>query len=49
VKTYTGITGTGSIVWDGKNESEDKVASGLYFAKVKAGDWQQTHKMLLLK
>ena len=49
VKTYTGITGTGSIVWDGKNESGEKVASGLYFAKVKAGDWQQTRKMMLLK
>ncbi|MDP8221314.1 MAG: T9SS type A sorting domain-containing protein [Candidatus Stygibacter frigidus] len=49
VKTYTGIAGTGSIVWDGKNESDENVASGLYFAKVKAGDWEQTRKMLLLK
>ncbi len=37
------------VVWDGKNESGDRIASGVYFAKISAGDYHATEKMLLLK
>jgi outer membrane protein assembly factor BamB len=37
------------VVWDGKNESGDKVASGIYFYRIKAADYLTTKKMVLLK
>lgn len=37
------------ITWDGKNESGDEVASGVYFYRIKTGDFQTTKKMVLLK
>ncbi len=35
--------------WDGKNESGEKVASGVYFYTLTAGDFSATRKMLILK
>ncbi len=35
--------------WDGKNESGETAASGIYFYKLKAGDYSATRKMLILK
>ena len=35
--------------WDGKNEFGEKVASGLYFYTLKAGDFSATRKMLIWK
>ncbi|MCF7808393.1 MAG: lamin tail domain-containing protein [Candidatus Marinimicrobia bacterium] len=37
------------IMWNGLNASGEKVASGLYFYRINAGDYQQTHKMMMLK
>ncbi|MBK7107422.1 MAG: T9SS type A sorting domain-containing protein [Ignavibacteriae bacterium] len=37
------------IMWDGQNEIGTKVASGTYFYQIKAGDFTQIKKMLLLK
>ncbi|MCF7824173.1 MAG: T9SS type A sorting domain-containing protein [Candidatus Marinimicrobia bacterium] len=37
------------IMWNGLNADGKRVASGLYIYKIMAGDFQQTHKMLLLK
>ncbi|RKX29244.1 MAG: hypothetical protein DRP71_16510, partial [Verrucomicrobia bacterium] len=41
--------GRHEISWDGRNETGRSVATGTYFAKVRAGDFNQIRKMVLLK
>ena len=41
--------GTHSIVWDGKNDNKQQVASGMYFYKISVNGKQKTNKMLMLK
>ncbi|MCI0531417.1 MAG: T9SS type A sorting domain-containing protein, partial [candidate division Zixibacteria bacterium] len=41
--------GVKQILWDGKNQSGDQVASGVYFYRMTAGDYNQIKKMVLLK
>ena len=38
-----------SIVWDGKNDKGESLASGTYFYQLRAGDYASTKKSLLLK
>ncbi len=38
-----------SVSWDGRNRSGDRVASGVYFYKLFAGDFEETRKMALVK
>ena len=38
-----------SVIWNGTDENGKGVASGVYFYKLKAGDFSQTRKCLLLK
>ena len=38
-----------NITWDGKNNDNREVASGLYVYRITAGDYVETRKMLLLK
>ncbi|NQT65267.1 MAG: T9SS type A sorting domain-containing protein, partial [FCB group bacterium] len=39
----------GSVIWNGTNESGQSVSSGIYFYKLRAGDFQQVKKMILMK
>lgn len=48
VNNYQGA-GTYEVTWNGKNDLGDQVASGTYIYQVKAGDFVQTKKMLMLK
>ena len=35
--------------WDGKTETEEAVSSGTYFYQLRAGDYTETRKMVILK
>jgi hypothetical protein len=35
--------------WDGHNDAGEKVASGIYFYQIKAGDFSAMRKMLIVK
>ncbi len=38
-----------SIIWNGTDENDQPVSSGVYFYKLKSGNFEQTKKMILLK
>ncbi len=42
-------SGAYSVIWDGTDETGRDVSSGVYFYRMKAGDFVQTRKMVLLK
>ena len=41
--------GEHSIIWNGKDSNGNRVGSGIYFYKLKTGDFQKVRKMILLK
>ena len=41
--------GRKSVVWDGKDQKGEEVGTGIYFYKIRAGDFVKTKKMVLLK
>ena len=38
-----------TVKWDGRNESDQVVSSGIYFYRIKANNFTQTRKMIFLK
>jgi hypothetical protein len=41
--------GTHQVVWDGKDENDKSITSGVYFCKMNSGKFTSTKKMILLK
>jgi|GEM_PF-5210199 len=41
--------GINTVIWDGRNENEEKASSGIYFYKLQAEELVQTKKMSLIK
>ncbi|MFH1334994.1 MAG: FlgD immunoglobulin-like domain containing protein [Candidatus Zixiibacteriota bacterium] len=37
------------VSWDGKNDSGKEVSSGIYFYELKAGEYKETRKLVLIK
>ena len=42
-------SGEHSIIWDGRDSNGNRVGSGIYFYKLRAGDFQKVRKMVLLR
>ncbi len=42
-------TGNHNVVWNGTDDANNNVASGLYFYKMKSGKYTSTKKMILMK
>ena len=38
-----------AVYWDGRNEVNERVASGTYFYKLEAGNFVDTRRMVILK
>ncbi|NQV17541.1 MAG: T9SS type A sorting domain-containing protein [Armatimonadetes bacterium] len=49
VKQYQISNDQSLIVWDGTDDENQPVSSGIYFYTLDVGDFQQTRKMILLK
>lgn len=41
--------GSHRVVWDGRDDSKNQVASGIYFCNLRAGELSTTRKMILLR
>lgn len=41
--------GNHSVIWNATNDNGTKMSGGMYFYQIRAGSFQQTHKMILLK
>jgi len=42
-------TGSYTVIWNGKDDNDMSVVSGVYLYKLKTGNYEQTRKMILLK
>jgi flagellar hook assembly protein FlgD len=37
------------IGWDGRDHQGDRVASGVYFYRIQAGQWNETKRMVIVR
>jgi len=44
-----GIQPFNQVIWDGKDDNENYLPSGIYFVKLKTGDSSQFKKIILLR
>ena len=50
IRQYSILNNQSSIIWDGTDDRDKPVSSGVYFYKLKVGDkYTQTRKMILMK
>jgi len=49
IRQYSIFNNQSSIFWDGTDTNNQPVGSGIYFYKLKSGDFEKTRKMILLK
>ena len=42
-------TGNHTVIWNGNNDNGKPVSSGIYFYKLKIGNYEKTRKMILMK
>ena len=51
VRQFAGYSEAGmmEVVWDGRNDRQAQVASGIYMYRLTARDFSATRKMVLLK
>jgi hypothetical protein len=43
------VAGPQTVVWDGRDAAGRAMPSGVYFARLKAGDLARNHKLILVK
>ncbi|MCK4255383.1 T9SS type A sorting domain-containing protein [candidate division WOR-3 bacterium] len=41
--------GEHTVIWDGRDENGNKLAPGIYFYKIQAGDYSESCKMIMIK
>jgi hypothetical protein len=49
IRQYSIFNSQSSIIWNGTNENNQPVSSGIYFYKLKSGDIEISKKMLMMK
>ncbi|MCD4795768.1 MAG: T9SS type A sorting domain-containing protein [Candidatus Cloacimonetes bacterium] len=49
IKQYPIFNHQSSIIWDGTDDNNKPVSSGIYFYKLKSDNFEKTNKMILLK
>ena len=49
VKEFSNLRNQTSITWNGTDDNNQPVSSGIYFYKMKSGSFEQTKKMILMK
>ncbi len=49
IRQFSIPEGQHSVIWDGTDENDQQVSSGIYFYKLKSGCYTSTKKMILIK